>query len=137
MKKTAIFVLVIFIAVSIAACSFSVSTASLKNLQMASQVDGSNKAVNVTDTFENDTPVIYATGTVDSAPGGTVIEALWVYVESAPPIDIDSVEMTINDSDVDFVFSLSKPDNGWPSGKYEVRFSIDGVYKESLYFTVP
>ena len=137
MKKSAIIVLAILITAAIAACSFSVTTARILNLKMASQVDGNNKAINVTDTFENDTPVIYATGTVDSAPGGTVIEALWVYVESDPPIDIDSVEMTINDSDVDFAFSLSKPDNGWPSGKYEVRFSIDGVYKESLYFTVP
>ena len=136
MKKSTIIVLAILIAAAMGACSFSVSTASLKNLQMASQVDSNNKAVTVTDSFTTDTPMIYATGNVNNAPEGTVIEALWVYLDSDPVIDIDSVEMELDDSYVDFIFSLSRPDNGWPTGKYEVKLSIDGVYKESLYFTV-
>lgn len=137
MKKLKSLGVVIAVALLFASCSASFTTANFKNLQMASEVDeATNQPLTKTDTFHADSPMIYLTGSIANAVVGSKIKAEWLYVEGTSPVDIDSTELELKEINTDFAFSLSKPDKGWPAGKYEVKLSIGDEYKQSVPFTV-
>ncbi len=136
MKKIPFLILVLCLALGVAACEFEFTTANFSNLAMASEVDQQNKPVSKTTTFSTTSPVIYAAGTLNNAPSGTVIKSEWYYLEEDPAVFIDSAQLTAENTTTDFSFSLSVPDNGWPVGKYSVKLFIDGTEKSSLDFTV-
>lgn len=137
MKKTIILFLSLLLLISFSACSFSATTANFKDLQVASEVDEDTYTpVTVTTNFNMDSPIIYVTGSANNAPEGTVIKAEWLYTEQDPEISIDSTTIELTEVDTDFYFSLSRPDNGWPSGNYETKLYIDDEYEESVTFQV-
>ena len=135
MKKVLSICLIVFLMVSISSCSFT--TANITDLKMASTVQD-NLPVDITNVFTTTSPVIYATGTLKNAPDGTVLTAEWYYLDASPEIFIDSATLQPTDVNTSFSFSLSIPDNGWPTGKYEVRFFIDDstTVSSKLSFTV-
>ncbi len=135
MKKVLSLCLVIFLSVLISSCSFT--TANLTDLKMASSVQD-NLPVDVTNVFTTTSPEIYATGTLKNAPDGTTLTAEWYYLDESPEIFIDSATLEPTDVNTSFSFSLSIPDQGWPTGKYEVRFFIDDstTAASKLSFTV-
>lgn len=92
------------------------------------------EVVTPSDTFKQDTPLIYLVTQVESAPKGTMIKAEWYYLDE---------EVFINSTDVEpiyqsqpLLFSLSKPDNGWPTGKYQVILYIDDEKATTVFFSV-
>ncbi len=103
-----------------------------KNLGMA-MLDG--EEVIYTDTFAADTSVAYVTGMLYSPLESTIIMSEWYYSEEGEEF-IDSSEIETNESNAEFYFSLSKPDNGWPKGSYEVRLFINGEHQDTLKFWV-
>ncbi len=118
----------------IGACSFT--TANFTNLAMASAIDTDNKPIQVTQEFATNTPTIYVTGTIKNAPSNTIIKVEWIYLETDPITLITDYEITVNDVTVNFYFELTKPSQGWPTGRYEARLYIDDVLKETLSFEV-
>lgn len=134
MKKARVGLLIGVVFMLMVSCSFT--TANFSDLQMASEIDEDNNPVVPVDSFTVDSPVIYVTGTLNNAPEGTVIKAEWVYVEEEPPIYIDSVELEAVEITTSFNFNFTKPDNGWPVGKYEVRLYIDNEQEEIMTFHV-
>ncbi len=131
-----VLVVALFVTMFLLGCEgeVSVSTANFKDLQSASTINDDNTPKDVTNIFNPDSPIIYITGIVKNAPDGTDIMATWIYSESDFVIAEISLDLThINEN---FKFSLSRPDNGFPEGKYEVKLWIGEKYKESVYFTV-
>lgn len=127
----------VLLILSLCACSFSFSTANFQNLVMASEINEDTfKPVTATDTFSINTPKIYLTGSLNNAPGDTVIKAKWIYIENDPAVEIDSATYEAKDSDVDFQFNLSIPENGWPVGKYEVKLYLDDKIEKAVKFEV-
>ena len=114
--------------------SFSLTTANINNTVVSGGVDATGKPLNATNTFATNSPVVYVTVTVKNAPESTKVRALWIYTDS--DIEITSYEILTEDSTQTINFSLTKPTNGFPQGKYEVQFFIDDTYKKSAYFTV-
>jgi len=133
MKKLISVSLIVLLALVISSCSFT--TANLADLTMASAVQD-NLPVTVTNVFTTTSPVIYATGTLKNAPEGTEITGEWYYLETDPETYIDSSTLTSVDMNTSFTFSLSIPNNGWPTGDYEIRFFIDDQPSSTLSFTV-
>ena len=133
MRKFLIMSVIVLLALLVASCSFT--TANLADLKMASDVQD-NLPVTVTNVFETNSPMIYATGTLKNAPEGTLLKAEWYYIESSPETFIDSSTLTSVDVNTSFSFSLSIPDDGWPSGNYEVRFFVDDTASDILAFSV-
>lgn len=122
---------------SLCACSFSFSTANIQDLATASEIDENTlKPVEKASTFSPSTPKIYLTGSLNNAPDDTMIKAKWIYLEDDPAVEIDSATYEAKDSDSDFQFSLSMPDDGWPVGKYQVRLYINDKIKEAVKFDV-
>ncbi len=136
-KYTGWLLLLVAVAMMASGCSGSVTTANFQDMVMASEVDeDTNSAVTVQEVFAVGDPVIYAVGRLENAPEGTVAKASWIYLDLDPEYLIDEAEITAEEINSSVVFSLSRPDNGWPVGDYRVDLYIDGELEESIPFSV-
>ena len=113
----------LLITFALAACSFSASTATLSNIKTGSKlVKGEvKKEVRV---FSTDAPLIFISANLNNAPEGTKVTFKWRYLEGEGQ-DIDSVEVESKSGENRMSSNLSKPDVGWPQGKYEVILELN------------
>jgi len=116
------------------ACDFS--STKLSNIEVAGGIDKSNQPLDIKDVFQNDSSVIYVTGSISNAPARTVVSIEWIYLDADPEVLIDSVDLNVSETDMDFAFSLTKPTAGWPSGDYEARIYVDSTLEETVSFSV-
>lgn len=137
MTKFTRIALVVGIAAVVSACEAqcSVSTASLSDATMASAVDPETKMpVTAATTFPADSGNIYATAKVSNAPADTKVKVTFHYLEDG--------EQQITDAEVTaagtryVMFTLSPPTAGWPVGKYETRFYLNGEESTRVSFSV-
>jgi len=126
----------VFLAISslllvMVACSFSASTANIKDVKMARDYDGNDP----TTTFAQD-EVFYCVVELANAPDDTVIKASWVAVDvegAEPNTFIDETELSTGSGTVHFELS----NNGlWPLGKYAVQLYLNGELEQTVEFTV-
>jgi len=114
-----------------AACSFSATTANIKEAYTAHDVNGAPEA---TTAFTPD-EVFYLLVTVANAPDDTVTKAVWKAVE-AEGLEKDLALLeTEFEGGGEITFEASN-DYLWPAGKYAVEVYIDDELKETLEFTV-
>lgn len=123
--------------VVLSSCEFEATTAHLTDIKTCVMLSGDlcdqeNPVFNTTD------PQIYVSCKLKNAPENTLITFVWKYMEGEPII-ID--EVTLNSSahgiNLDLNSSLSRPNNGWPIGKYTVEITIgDGGSTEVKTFQV-
>ncbi len=115
--------------------SFSCSTASLGDLKMATAVDPKTQApTQVVSQVSPSTGALYATAKVTAAPPGTKVKAVFYYLEGQRR---QIAEDTLTLQEGAYVsFQLSPPASGWPLGKYEVVFFLDGKEQDRLGFSV-
>ena len=123
----------IMIVIILSSCSFT--TANFSNLAMSSGIDGF-MPVNASTAFTTSTQAFYVSGNINNAPDGTVIAAVWYYMEDDPAFLIDSSQYEVSGTDNAFYFTLTIPDNGWPIGTYSVDLLIDGEVEDTIFFTV-
>jgi len=113
------------------ACSFSASTANIKEAYMAHEVNGEAQA---TTSYMPD-EVFYCLVTVANAPDDTITKAVW------KAVDVEDIEanFVILESEYkgggEMTFQASN-DNPWPAGKYAVDLYIGDKLKETVEFTV-
>lgn len=107
------------------------------NPQMAAGVDrDTNLPIVATSTFNTWTPEIDCTFESNVEPG-TVFTAEWWYLEDiANPEFITDYDVMVEEKGDQVSFGLTKPDNDWPTGKYEVRIFIGEKQIETAKFTV-
>lgn len=124
--------IVMLFAVTIAACSFDVSTANISSLKLSKDKEGTKQ----TSSFglKDD---VYANGTISNAPGKVklrwrlIVEKVEGQPENAPATNLDRSFDLEGDGHSDY--HLSAPQDGWPPGKYKVEFSLldeSGVQKD-------
>ena len=142
MKKSPLFIASIVVAsllftISLTACE--VTTASLSEATMCLSVDSDMRPVSATDIFATDTPEIFCSVKLSSAPSDTDVKAEWIYVqgelEGTENYLIDDYTLTAEGT-LYLGFSLTEPDTGWPTGEYKVILYVDGEEKLSVPFTV-
>ena len=97
----------------------------LEGLAVSDSKDG-----DAMDSFPPTTPKIFGHADLVDVPSGAKIVVSWIAVDTkgvAPPnYKIDSAEFTAGMLTNTATFNLSKPNNGWPIGKYRVDVTIDG-----------
>ncbi len=106
---------------------------------MATGVDSESKPVGATDVFDANTPEIFCSVKLSNAPSDTEVLSEWVYIkgelEGVTDHVIDSFPV-LTDGTRYIEFSMTRPDNGWPTGEYEMVLYVDGKAKVTLPFTV-
>ena len=142
MKRILLFATsLLLVAVIVAACSVSFSTANIPQAVLAKDVTGDNfEPVDPTSTFPVDQPVIHLVVTVANAPEDTKVKTVWTAVDvgDAAPANtkIDEVELTMDDS-ANAHFTLSSPSTGvWPAGKYKVDIYLNDKLDRTLEYTI-
>ncbi len=117
----------------------SFTTASLSEATMATGIDSESKPVGATNVFEANTPEIFCSVKLSNAPSDTEVLSEWVYIkgelEDVTDHVIDSFPV-VTDGTRYIEFSMTRPDNGWPTGEYEMVLYVDGKEKVTLPFTV-
>ena len=112
------------------ACSFSASTANIKDAYLARN-EGAEKTTEFTQE-----EVVYCIVELANAPDDTKVKAVWYVVEAegqTPNFLIDEKEMTQGDGLVNF--SLES-DQLWPVGKYKVELYLNDKLDRTLEFQV-
>ncbi len=121
----------------LAACegSFSCSTAKLSDAKMATAVDPKTQApTQVVTQVPPAAGPLFATAKVTNAPSGAKVKAVFYYLEGQRrQIAEDQVELK---EGAYVSFRLSPPASGWPLGKYEVVFLLDGKEAQKTEFSV-
>ena len=113
------------------ACSFSASTANIKQARMAREVNGVPED---TTTF-SPSDVFYSLVTVANAPDDTVVKAVWKAVDAEGVDKNYTILETEYKGGGEITFQASN-DNSWPAGKYAVELYIDEKLKDTLEFSV-
>ena len=112
------------LSIILTSCEFDVTTANIKDVKTCVYISG-DLCDQENLVFNPNDPQIYVSCKLKNAPENTLVTFIWTYVEG-DPIIID--EVTLNSSDygidVDMSSNLSRPNNGWPVGKYEVVIKI-------------
>ncbi len=136
MRKTSLlaFVLLLLLSFTFASCSFT--TAKLVDLETSSAIDEDYLPISPTSTFTTTTPIIYLTGSVEGATIDSIMQVDWYYVEGDSEEYIADSILTIDEINMYFYFSLSKPTNDWPTGDYEIRIYLDLDLMETVSFTI-
>lgn len=90
--------------------------------------------------FATDTPKIYVLFTLADAPSGTPVRAVWIADQTggAAPDNykIDEASLNAGGNITAGNFSMSKPNKGWPVGKYHVELYISGGLAQKIPFRV-
>lgn len=122
--KTAIIVMVAMLFLTAALYGAQVTSVSI--CEQVSQPD--LVPINITDRFNPDTPEINAVVTVADGQSGSIIKGVWISIDAinVPDYEIAAKELTLTSNGQSTMhFSLSRPDNGWPTGNYKLDLYID------------
>jgi len=112
-----------FLLVALFLTGCSVSTANLSNVKTGESLND-GKVAKEAKVFSTDAPEINVSANLNNAPDNTKVKISWRYLERGGQ-DIDSVEVTAKDGQNLVSSTLSSPNNGWPTGKYEVTLKIE------------
>lgn len=104
--------------------------ATLSEITTAAAVDDNGQAMGVArEDFSADTPTIYLSARVNTAPENTQITARWIYFRDA---DNREVNRTLYDDSVTvkgtryFSFGRRAPAGAWEAGQYLIQIKVDG-----------
>ena len=94
----------------------------------------------VTTSFNGDLPKIYARWQGNGLPAKAKIRAVWIAEDVgdvAPPnYKLDEATVTANRPDQFGTFTISRPNKGWPAGKYRAEFYVNDDLAEQVEFTI-
>ena len=131
-RKPLLLLLVLGLGLWATACSFSVSTANIGGLKM-----GKDEALQQeTNTFEAD-DTLYSVVTIANNPGTVSVKGRLhvVEIEGQTPGPIQGLETTVTVLGSNTAtFHFTKPNNGWPAGKYKfeaLMLNENGETKDS------
>ncbi len=132
-KSNPLFIGIITMFILLNSCEFSVTTANVENVKMCKTLDG-ELCDNSLSVFTPEDNYIYISCNLNNAPDNTVVTFLWKYMDQEEPIIIDEVSLSSSDmgTNLNLSSNLSRPYNGWPTGKYEVEIIIEESQRKPL-----
>jgi len=122
MSKSLSILVAVVTVLALSAFSCSVSTASLSDVKTGSALQQKQVVKEVSE-FSPDTATLYVSTKLNNAPDDTKVTFTWRYLEQGGQ-DIDSVAVVAKNGENLMNSSLSKPTNGWPTGRYEVVLKL-------------
>jgi hypothetical protein len=131
MKNTRIMMAVCSIILVALACSFSATTANIKDAWTASDEAGNNRT-----TVFSQNDIFYVKVVLANAPDDTKVKASFTAVDAEgeqPNTFIDDYELTSGDGTL--TFNLTN-NGAWPKGKYKVDLYINDKLDRTIDFEV-
>ena len=93
-----------------------------------------------TDAFGPETPKLYAFFRSQGTTKGDKLRAVWIAEDVGDAADanttIDEATLVADKDNFFGAFSLSKPDDGWPEGKYRVDIYLGDTVATSVKFRI-
>lgn len=132
MKKISGFLMLTLVLMFATACSFSFSTANIKEAYMARDTNGTLESVEVYGQDE----IFLCVADLANAPDDTVVTASWYAVDVAdtePNFLIDQASITSSSNQLFFDLSNNM---FWPIGTYRVDLAINDEFVQSVNFSV-
>ncbi len=130
MKNRLLSMLVVVALVVLTGCKTNIDTIHVSKVKMCKHING-NQCYNDRPTFSPSTPEIFVSCQVKNAPEKTRVLFSWFYYGQKK---VEITSSTVNSGKKTGVLnlqsSLSKPNNGWPVGEYEIVINIVGSAKE-------
>ncbi len=106
----------------------------LTNLKTTAAVDETTyQPIKAATVFAPDTPIIYCTFR-SNLPVGTAISTEWAFLGTEP--DSITFDYTTKYSPEQNYFKIPMPADGWPVGKYQITFFIEGKSYTTVKFEV-
>jgi outer membrane usher protein FimD/PapC len=104
---------------------------------MSKDVKENTVPVEPTTVYPQDQKTFHCVATVSNAPSGTKIKSVWVVLEAGDMknMKIDSAEVNL-DRDAPVHFTLSRGQNFWPVGKYQIELYLNNKFDRNVDFTV-
>ena len=111
-------------------CNFS--TANISDVKMCTSI-ADNQCSADKPVFSTNTAEIFVSCHLNNAPNDTDVEFAWFYL-GQERIPIDAVVLNSGEiiGNLKLNSSLSRPNNGWPEGDYEIVITILGTEKEPV-----
>ncbi len=134
MKTYAIFVLICITAFT----AIQSEAIQLVASSMARSVNADNVAQGITDTFTPDTSAIHSVIVFSDVKAGDQVKGVWVAVDAIeiPDYEIGSTTLSLKAGEARAHFQLSRPNNGWPIGNYNLLVYVNDVFITSIPFKV-
>lgn len=132
MKKTILSLFIGAFLFGLSACEFSVTTAHVTDVKMCTRIND-NQCASDNPNFSTNTREIFVSCHLKNAPEDTKVKFAWFY-NGQKKIAIDAVTMSSGKrtGTLNLQSSLSRPNNGWPRGEYEVVITIPDTDKEPV-----
>jgi len=111
---------------------FIVPGVGIKQATMCRRVDKHGNPIEPVSKFLPDEDLICAVALTESPPG-LEVSARWFYGHQRIA---ESKNLVQTPGAQNVIFTLTKPDAGWPPGEYEIRVHISGTLVQSLKFVV-
>ena len=89
--------------------------------------------------FTSDDLKIYAVWKGDALKTGDHVHAVWIaeaFGSSSKDVQITDGSVIAYKPDDDGIFSLARPEAGWPAGRYRVEFYVGNHLAETVRFTI-
>lgn len=121
------------LALVVAACEFSFSTANIANAYMAADAEGAQPT-----TVFSQGAVFYAIVDLANAPADTAVKIVWIAANvegEEPNLVIDEVPITSGDARLTFDLA-NAPNMLWPLGQYRADIYLNDKLDTSLEFAV-
>ncbi len=131
-KKWKLFLVLVIVLLASLACSFSTTTASIKEAKMALDEEGARP----TTTFAPTDSTFFCNVDLANAPDDTKVKAIWTAVQADgvdPNTQIDQTEITAGSGTINFKLSNQQE---WPAGKYKVDLYLNDKLARSVDFQV-
>lgn len=130
MKKIISILAFLSVIILLSSCNFS--TANISDTKMCTSIADDQCSADKP-VFDTNTPEIFVSCHLNNAPNDTDVEFAWFYL-GQDRISIDAVTFSSGDAigTLNLQSSLTRPNNGWPEGDYEIVITILGTEKEPV-----
>ena len=107
---------------------------SLSDLQVCTSINSDFQCDSNASQFDTTTPEINASVVINDASPDNEVTFVWTFVDS--DLEIDAVTYSLSNLDKSDRYQiasfLSIPNNGWPTGNYQVEVFLDDVNTSSI-----
>jgi hypothetical protein len=114
-------------------------TTSLAAVRVCAKVDADGVCPADTEELPAAADTIHATAVLQNAPPDTAVTVSWRYLEAEGGFDIDAATFVARERLLALHGVLTRPDHGWPPGRYEVVLAVgvDGFEPVRKPFRIP